>query len=169
MISLISYVAGLSAIACAVGVVASKRSIHTAISLIGNILSLAVLFLVYDAQFMAFVLVAVYGGAVLILFLFVIALLAAGKTESEDEYGPELVGQVAGGTGLALLFATVLLIAFNLRPLGLAASVPSVPGFGSIQFVGQALFTTYLVPFELTAPILLSAIVGVVVLAGDRA
>jgi NADH-quinone oxidoreductase subunit J len=169
VISLISYLAGLAALASAVGVVTTRRSVHTAIALIGNILSLAVLFLVYDAQFMAFVLVAVYAGAILILFLFVIALLAAGKSEVEDEYGPELVGQVAAGAGLAILLAAVVLLALNLRSLGLAAGAALPAGFGSVQAVGAALFTSYLVPFELTAPVLLAAIIGVVVLARSRA
>jgi NADH-quinone oxidoreductase subunit J len=169
VISLISYLAGLAALASGVGVVTTRRSVHTAIALIGNILALAVLFLVFDAQFMAFVLVAVYAGAILILFLFVIALLAAGKSEVADEYGPELTGQVAAGAGLAILVVAVMLLAFNVRALGIAAGHAPPASFGLVASVGQALFTNYLVPFELTAPVLLAAIVGVVVLARARA
>jgi NADH-quinone oxidoreductase subunit J len=170
VIPFIAYLAGLAALAFGVAVVATRRAVHTTVALIGNILSLAVLFLTYQAQFMAFVEVAVYAGAILILFLFVIALLAAGKEENQDEYGPELPGQVAGGVGAALLTAAAILLAFKVHALNAAAAVAHLPkGYGSVQQVGAGLFTSYLLPFELTAPVLLAAIVGVVILARPRA
>jgi NADH-quinone oxidoreductase subunit J len=166
VIALISYLAGLAALGFGVAVVATRRSVHTVVSLIGNILSLAVLFLTYQAQFMAFVEVAVYAGAILILFLFVIALLAAGKEEERDEYGPELAGQVAGAVGAAALTAAALLLALRVHAPRAAAAVAHLPkGYGTVQQVGAGLFGSYLLPFELTAPVLLAAIVGVVILA----
>lgn len=170
MSELISYLAGAAALCFGVAVVGTQRSVHTTVALIGNILSLAVLFLGYGAQFIAFVEVAVYAGAILILFLFVIALLAAGKDEEKDEYGPELPGQLVGAVGGALLAASALLLAFKIHALDTAAAAGKVAvGYGTVQQVGRALFTTYLLPFELTAPVLLAAIVGVVILARPRA
>ena len=168
MIEAISYLAGLGALCFGVAVVTTKRSVHTVVSLIGNILCLAVLFLTYQAQFMAFVEVAVYAGAILILFLFVIALLAAGREEERDEYGPELPGQVAGGVGAAMLTSAAILLAFKIHALGSAATASLPKGYGTVQQVGEALFSRYLLPFELTAPVLLAAIVGVVILARPR-
>lgn len=168
MITLISYLAGAAALAFGVAVVTTRRSVHTVVALIGNILSLAVLFLVYQAQFMAFVEVAVYSGAILILFLFVIALLAAGKEEVANEYGPELPGQLFGGAGAAALLAAAILVAFRLHALATAAAGVLPKGYGTVQSVGIGLFGGYLLPFELTAPVLLAAIVGVVVLAKPR-
>jgi NADH-quinone oxidoreductase subunit J len=166
----ISYLAGAAALCFGVAVVGTQRSVHTVVSLIGNILSLAVLFLGYGAQFMAFVEVAVYAGAILILFLFVVALLAAGKDEQRDEYGPELPGQLVGAVGGALLLAAALLLAFRIHALDTMAAVSKVAvGYGTVEQVGRGLFTTYLLPFELTAPVLLAAIVGVVILARPRA
>jgi NADH-quinone oxidoreductase subunit J len=166
--TVIAYLAGLAALLFGVGVVVSARAVHTVLSLLGNILSLAVLFLVYDAQFLAFMEVAVYAGAILMLFLFVIALLAAGKEEDPAEYGPELPGQVAAGAGAAALLTAVLLAAFQMRELGVGAGHAILKGFGTVEQVGAGLFTTYLLPFELTAPVLLAAIVGVVVLSRGR-
>ena len=169
MSELISYLAGAAALCFGVAVVGTQRSVHTVIALIGNILSLAVLFVGYGAQFIAFVEVAVYAGAILILFLFVIALLAAGKDEQSDEYGPELPGQLVGAFGGALLVAAALLLAFKMHALETAAAVAKVGiGYGTVQQVGAGLFTNYLLPFELTAPVLLAAIVGVVILARPR-
>ena len=170
MTEVISYLAGAAALCFGVAVVGTERSVHTVIALIGNILSLAVLFLGYGAEFMAFVEVAVYAGAILILFLFVIALLAAGKDEASDEYGPELPGQLVGAVGGALLVAAALLLGFKIHALATAAAATKVAvGYGTVQQIGHALFTTYLLPFELTAPVLLAAIVGVVILARPRA
>lgn len=168
MIEVISWLAGIGALCFGVAVVTTRRSVHTVISLIGNILCLAVMFLTYQAQFMAFVEVAVYAGAILILFLFVIALLAAGKEEARDEYGPELPGQVAGGVGAAMLTASAILLAFKVHALGTAAAAALPKGYGTVEQVGAGLFSSYLLPFELTAPVLLAAIVGVVILARPR-
>ena len=170
MTETISYLAGAAALCFGVAVVGTGRSVHTVVALIGNILSLAVLFLGYGAQFIAFVEVAVYAGAILILFLFVISLLAAGKEEVADEYGPELPGQLVGAVGGAFLTAAAILLALRIHALDTAAAATRTAiGYGTVQQIGHALFTTYLLPFELTAPVLLAAIVGVVILARPRA
>lgn len=168
MTTLIAYLAAFGALAFGVGVVVTRQSVHTAISLLGNILCLAVLFLTYQAQFLAFVEVAVYAGAILILFLFVITMLAAGKDGGRDTYGAALPGQIAAGVGAAALTAIAILVAFFRMPVTVGAAHSLFKGYGTVQQIGIGLFTHDILPFELTAPVLLAAVVGVVILAREK-
>ncbi len=168
MTTLIAYLAAVAALAFGVGVVVTRQSVHTALSLLGNILSLAVLFLTYQAQFLAFVEVAVYAGAILVLFLFVITMLAAGKEGGRDLYGPALPGQIVSGIGVAALSAAAILLAFFRSGFTQASSHALFKGYGTVQQIGIGLFTHDILAFELTAPVLLAAVVGVVILAREK-
>ena len=148
------------AIVCAFNLVLQKHPISSALSLIGVMGSLAVLYLLLGAEFIAMAQVIVYGGAVMVLFIFVIMLLNAG---SEKASGKSWFAQIAG---LPLLLAFIAVMGFLLR-----AFLPRMPRvefgswFGRTAEIGQSLFTDYLLPFEITSILILIAILGAVVLA----
>lgn len=153
------------ALAGAVGVIASRRAIHSALSLLLVLCALALLFLLLWAQFIAVLQVIIYAGAIVVLFLFVIMLLHMGTGEPARD---SLQAQRAAVVLVCALFLAGLLSAVA-RP-EIAASKVSGPGpaFGTVEAVGHALFTRFLLPFELASIILLVGIIGAVVLAKGR-
>jgi len=149
------------AVVCGVNVVVQTHPISSAISLIGVMGSLAVLFLLLGAEFLAAVQVIVYAGAVMVLFVFVIMLLNAGV---EIRQGRALLAQVLG---IPLLFAFLGLMAYFTRSMFPSGRDVRFGEFhyGSAADIGRALFTQYLLPFEVISVLILIAILGAVVLA----
>lgn len=149
------------AVVCAFNLILQKHPISSALSLIGVMGSLAVLYLLLGAEFIAMAQMIVYGGAVMVLFVFVIMLLNAG---AEKTSGKSWFAQIAG---LPLLLAFVVLLGFLIRDF--------LPSMGTVKFgswvggtaqnVGRMLFTQYLLPFEVISILILIAILGAVVLA----
>jgi len=149
-------------VASALTVVVHRNPVHSACGLVVTLFFLAVLFVGLDAVLVAALQVIVYAGAIVVLFLFVIMLLNL-QVEARATVGPFLVAvAVAGSVAFAGLVVAGLRHA---APAG-AAGVPA--DFGETTAVARALFTVYLVPFELTSVLLLTAIVGAVVLAKRR-
>jgi NADH-quinone oxidoreductase subunit J len=149
------------AVVCAFNVVLRRHPISSALSLIGVMGSLAVLYLLLGAEFIAMAQVIVYGGAVMVLFVMVIMLLNAG---SEKPSGKSWFAQIAG---LPLLLAFVAVIGFLIRaalPPMRAVEFGSWVG-GTAEHIGQMLFTEYLLPFEVISILIVIAILGAVVLA----
>ena len=149
------------AVVCAFNLVLQKHPISSALSLIGVMGSLAVLYLLLGAEFIAMAQMIVYGGAVMVLFIFVIMLLNAG---TEKPSGKSWFAQVAG---LPLLLIFVALMVFvirsgfsNLRAVEFGSWVG-----GTAERIGQLLFTRYLLPFEVISILILIAILGAVILA----
>ncbi len=142
------------ALLSAVGVVAAQRPVHAVVALLAHSLAIAALFLILAADLVALGQVLIYSGAIVVLFLFVVALLPQGGAEGPIGGGRILAAVVAGGALFAALAA------------GFAVGVPLARGgaVGGVEAIGRALFRTLLVPFELTAPLLLVAIVGAVAL-----
>jgi NADH-quinone oxidoreductase subunit J len=149
------------AVVCAVNVVVQTHPISSAISLIGVMGSLAVLYLLLGAEFLAVAQVIVYAGAVMVLFVFVIMLLNAG---AESRRGRSLVAQLLG---FPLLVAFLALVSYFIQRLYPPSALVRFGGFrgGTARDVGWALFTQYLLPFEVTSILILIAIVGAIVLA----
>jgi NADH-quinone oxidoreductase subunit J len=149
------------AVVCAINVVVQTHPISSALSLVGVMGSLAVLYLLLGAEFIAAAQVIVYAGAVMVLFVFVIMLLNAG---AEEKRGRSYVVQFLG---VPVLIAFLALTAFFVRHIFDDRDVVKFGGFtgGSAEAIGHALFTTYLLPFEVTSVLILIAIVGAVVLA----
>lgn len=149
------------AVVSAFSLVVQKHPISSALSLIGVMGSLAVLYLLLGAEFIAMAQMIVYGGAIMVLFVFVIMLLNAG---AEKTSGKSRFAQIAG---LPLLLAFVALIGFLIRdvlpPMGTVAFGSWVGG--TAQNIGRMLFTQYLLPFEVISILILIAILGAVVLA----
>jgi NADH-quinone oxidoreductase subunit J len=149
------------AVACAFNLVMQTHPISSALSLIGVMGSLAVLYLLLGAEFIAMAQMVVYGGAVMVLFIFVIMLLNAG---AEKGTGKSWFAQIAG---LPLLSAFVAVLAFLIRmvlPPTARVEFGSWVG-GTAEAVGKLIFTTYLLPFEITSVLILIALLGAVVLA----
>ena len=142
------------ALASAIGVVLARRPIYAAIFLLVHSLSLAALFGILSATMVAVGQVIIYSGAIVVLFLFVVTLLPSGGRE----LGP--TGRVAGAcvAGGGMLVALAAALAGGSIP---AAVTAADLGVGA---VGRALFGPLLVAFELTAPLLLVAIIGAVVI-----
>ena len=153
--------AGL-AIGCGLAVVAQRNPLYSAISLIGVFISLACLYVMLAAPFIAAVQVIVYAGAIMVLVVFVIMLL---NVEQEERGRPRLKWLVPTAIALAaILIAEVAFILvsvqeFRVNPTANASSV------GVTHSIGSALFTKYLLPFEITSILLLMAIVGAMTLA----
>jgi len=149
------------AVVCAINVVVQTHPISSALSLIGVMGSLAVLYLLLGAEFIAMVQVIVYAGAVMVLFLFVIMLLNAGE---EVRAGRSVTAQIMG---IPAFFTFLVLICYGV--LRLFPNAPNVVfgGFtgGGPKEIGTALFTEYLLPFEVVSVLILVAILGAIVLA----
>lgn len=155
-------IASALSLAGGVGVVAARQPIHSALSLLVVLASLAVLYLLLLAEFLAVLQVILYAGAILVLFLFVIMLLHAHSPELRPS--PKL-GRAHATTAVlsgTLLFG--LLAGAALQALGGRSALPPPAGFGSPEAVGRALLTTFLLPFELAGLLLLVGIVAGVVL-----
>ena len=151
--------AGL-AIGCALAVVAQRNPLYSAISLIGVFVSLACLYVMLAAPFIAAVQVIVYAGAIMVLVVFVIMLL---NVEQEERGRNRLKFLVPTAVVLAaILIAEVAFILVSVQDYRLTATTSNV---GLTASIGAQLFTRYLLPFEITSILLLMAIVGAMTLA----
>ena len=152
--------AGIAVVA-AINVVVQRHPIASAISLVAVMGSLAVLYLLLGAEFIAAAQVIVYAGAIMVLFVFVIMLLNAG---GETRAGRSLVASLLGVPALVALLALLAFFTARLFPSDAEVHFGGFKG-GTPEAIGRALFTTYLLPFEITSILVLIAIVGAVVLA----
>lgn len=149
------------AVASAISLVVQTHPISSALSLVGVMVSLAVLYLLLGAEFIAAAQIVVYAGAVMVLFVFVIMLLNAG-TEHKSSKSP-----MVKWFGIPLFAVFIGVISFNVQGM-LPKSAPVVFGTftqGGPLEVGRALFTAYLLPFEVTSILILIALIGAIVLA----
>jgi len=166
MEAVLFFVAAIGALGGAIGVVAMRNPFYGVLALVVHLFSLAVLFLLLTAAFLAAAQVVVYAGAVVVLYVFVAAYVG-GQTESAWEPIP---GQrfLAPLLGIALFVElSVAVLASALRTLG--SDGPSVPaGFGYPAAIGNLLLEKFLVPFEASSALLLLAAVGAVVLASRQ-
>ncbi len=158
---IIFLVFALIAVVCAINVVVQTHPISSAISLVGVMGSLAVLYLLLGAEFIAAAQVIVYAGAVMVLFVFVIMLLNAG---AETRKGRSFMVQLLG---VPLLIAFLGLLAWFVQRMYRPDTSVHFGGFrgGSPRAIGLALFGPYLLPFEVTSILVLIAIIGAIVLA----
>jgi NADH-quinone oxidoreductase subunit J len=153
--------AGL-AIGCAISLVAQRNPLYSAISLIGVFIALACLYVTLAAPFIAAVQVIVYAGAIMVLVVFVIMLL---NVEEEERQPLRLRSLVPIAVVLAaVLFAEAVFIIYFVQASPGTPTL-SVSDIGRTSSIGGGLFTTYLLPFEITSILLLMAIVGAMTLA----
>ncbi len=182
MSSVLFFIAGFGVIAGAVGVVVLRDPFYSVLALVGHLISLAVLFLLLRAEFVAAAQVVVYAGAVMVLYVFVVAYVGGSVEESlSDERlsgsrvagaNLRLGGAIAGGALLIELLIALLgtgLKAIDGQGAGYAPGVGGGPHqFGTPAYIGNLLLTRFLLAFEAASFLLLIAAVGAVVLAGRR-
>ena len=162
MLVLLFILFGAMAIGCALAVVAQRNPLYSAISLVGVFISLACLYVMLAAPFIAAVQVIVYAGAIMVLVVFVIMLL---NVEEEVRRRPRLRFLVPAAVALAaVLIAEVAFILVSVQQESRVVSASNTD-VGLTQSIGSALFTRYLLPFEITSILLLMAIVGAMTLA----
>jgi NADH-quinone oxidoreductase subunit J len=152
---------GAIAVAGALMVITRKSPLSAALSLIMSLFSVAALFVLRQAHFLAAIQVIVYAGAVVVLFIFVIMLINVPEEKLPVERSSvyKVLGVVAAG--LLMIQGAVLSLRFS-PPAG------SVKAIGTVEEVGHALFTDYLLAFEVTSVLLLAAVVGSMVLAKKK-
>jgi len=140
-----------------------RNAVHAALLLILNQFTLAVFFVLLDAEFLAAVQVIVYAGAIMVLFLFVIMFLGVDRRESLTE---RLRGQRALAISLGVLLVAAVILVLQ-AGIGLTerANGPSPGGGGNLQEVARVLFTDYVFPFEVTSILLIVAAIAAMVLA----
>ena len=159
------WVLGVVALGGALGMVFARNAVHSALFLVMTMLSLGILYMVQQAPFLGFVQIIVYTGAVMMLFLFVLMLVGRDSSDSVVEVlrGQRLWALVLG-VGLALLLVGAIGRALTgVTPVGLAAG--DLGSNGNLPGLGRLIFTDYLLPFELTSALLITAALGAMMLA----
>lgn len=151
------YLFSLAAVGFALGVVTARSAVYGVLSLVAAICMIAGLFVLQKAYLVATVLVLVYAGAILVLFLFVVMLIDFRKLT--QDWQPWRLPPI-----LALGLAAVLFVQF-FKVIGSIRTTPAPAIHGTTEAVGLLLFTRHVLPFELTSFLLLAAVVSVVVLA----
>jgi NADH:ubiquinone oxidoreductase subunit 6 (subunit J) len=158
------FIAAIGALSGAIGVVTLRNPFYSVLALAFHLVSLAMLFLLLRAEFVAAAQVVVYAGAVMVLYVFVVAYVGGGE-------------ELASGSALRILgplFALALAVELCIAMLGsalkgiTAKGAPYILGFGTPRHIGRLFLTTYLFPFEAASILLLVAAVGAVVLARRR-
>jgi NADH-quinone oxidoreductase subunit J len=141
-------------------VVVSKNPVYSVLWLIVTFFSISGHYILLNAQFLAIVNIIVYAGAIMVLFLFVIMLMNLNKeTEPQKSRWMKFAGALAGGC-LLLIFVAAL----HNSDLKLRSAQIKEGEIGLIKYLGNELFTTYVVPFEISSILFLSAMVGAVVI-----
>ena len=157
---IVFWVMAVIAVLGGLGVIASRQPIRSVLSLVAVMLALSVIFLLLSAQFVFAVQVIVYAGAVMVLFLFVVALLGPMRERTSH--------RLRFQWGLSILVAVVFgaFVYAQLQGIGFRApDKVDMTVFGTVEQIGIGLFTTYLFPFELTSILLLVAAVGAIYLS----
>ena len=160
------FVAALGAIGGAMGVVLLRNPFYSVLALVGHLVALALLFLLLTAEFLAAAQLVVYAGAVMVLYVFVVAYIGGVDDPGFDR--PNLL------TRIAPLFALVILVELTVAVTGSGLAALDTggaevgAGFGSPGEVGRLLLEKFLVPFEAASFLLLVAAVGAIVLARRR-
>ncbi|MFE2752986.1 NADH-quinone oxidoreductase subunit J [Actinosynnema sp. NPDC059335] len=159
------WILGPLALAGALGMLFARNAVHSALWLVLTMLSLGVLYMVQQAPFLGFVQIIVYTGAIMMLFLFVLMLVGRDSSDSVVEVlrGQRLAAAVIGVGFAGLVVASVARALTDVEPVGLAQQ--NTQNGGNVANIGEALFTDYLFPFELTSALLITAAVGAMVLA----
>jgi NADH:ubiquinone oxidoreductase subunit 6 (subunit J) len=164
MSAVLFFIAAIIAIIGAIGVVTMRNPLYAVLALVCHLVALAALFLLLRAEFVAAAQVVVYAGAVMVLYVFVVAYVGGGD-------------EVKAGTSLRILgpmFAVALAIELFIAMLGTGLSgikgdgAPYKAGFGNPEHIGKLFLTDYLFAFEVASLLLLVAAVGAIVLARRR-
>jgi NADH-quinone oxidoreductase subunit J len=155
------YIAGAVTVIAALSVVFQRTPVYSALSLIVVLASLALIYLLLGAPFIAMIQVIVYAGAIMVLFVLVIMLLNAGHEGPSRD-----TAKFARWAGPPLLVAFLVEVAIVVwKHFGLTPTMGSEALDASPSAIGRLLFGTYVLPFEVTSLLILVAVIGAVVLA----
>lgn len=167
MEAVLFFAAAIGALGGAIGVVAMRNPFHSVLALIVHLFSLAILFLLLSAAFVAAAQVVVYAGAVMVLYVFVVAYVGGGEESAwESIPGQQFLAPLLG-IALFIELATAVL---SSSLLALGTDGPDVKaGFGDPAAIGHLLLERFLLPFEASSILLLLAAVGAIVLASRQA
>ena len=164
------FVLAVASVASALGVIIFKNAVHCALSLILTLLFLALFYLQLGAMFISIVQVLIYAGAIMVLFLFVVTMLASEATDTELADRIPWQRWVAGILGLTLV-GTLSYLLFTGTPIDSGAKATAVNSLshvvntqGNTEAFGQALFHGFVFPFEVTSLLLIVAVLGAMVL-----
>lgn len=159
------YGLSFAAIVFAIAVITRKNAVHAALSLIGTLVSLAGLYLMLYAPFVAGVQIVLYAGGIMVLFLFVIMLVNLDQNIREIQFNKQWMVGLIAALALGGLVLFVIRTGREIFPVNLTAALPEGQ---NTQQIGIALYGQYMLPFEIASLLLLVAIVGAVVMAKKR-
>jgi len=159
ILQLLFWLLTIMAIGCALGVVLSRNPVTSVIFLILTFFAISGHYLLLNAQFLAIVNIIVYAGAIMVLFLFVIMLMNLNAdTEPQKSWLVQLAGVISGGTLFLVLIAAIR----NAHLLGVINKESS--DIGLIKNLGTVLFKQFVLPFEISSVLFLSAMIGAIVI-----
>jgi NADH-quinone oxidoreductase subunit J len=158
--AILFYVCAVLAVLAALGVVFQRRPVYSALSLIVVLCSLAVIYLLLGAEFLAVIQVIIYAGAIMVLFVLVIMLLNARTESSTDR---SRIARWLGAPLIAALLVEIVAVVWKQFPS--VSTPPAAPLDAGPAAIGELLFRNYVLPFEVTSLLILVAIMGAVVLA----
>lgn len=159
--SFVFWVCAIVAVLGALGMVFSKKAVHSALFVAMTMISLAVLYAALEAPFLSMVQVIVYTGAVMMLFLFVLMVVGVDSSDSlQETLSAHRIPAILGGLALAVLLASQL-GNFTLQNVGLSEA----NSIGNLQGLAKLIFGDYLFAFELTSALLITAALGAMILA----
>jgi NADH-quinone oxidoreductase subunit J len=156
------WILAVLAVSAALAMILVRQAVHCALMLAVVMLSIAVMYAMQGAPFLAFVQVIVYTGAVLMLFLFVVMLIGVTSPDSLKE---TIRGQRLWAGLAAIGLAVLLIVGIGHAAIGTAAPTTSAQGADNLTGLAQLIFTTYVFPFEVTSALLITAALGAMVLA----
>jgi NADH-quinone oxidoreductase subunit J len=163
----IFFIAAFGAIAGAVGVVWLRNPFYSVLALVGHLVSLAALFLLLRAEFVAAAQVVVYAGAVMVLYVFVVAYIGGEEPQLDAPWAPHLRVPAFIAVGGLFIELCIAVLGSGLQAID-SEGAPYEAGFGTPGQLGELLLTRFLLAFELASILLLVAAVGAVVLARRR-
>jgi NADH-quinone oxidoreductase subunit J len=168
METLLFWLLSVIALIASVSMITQRNPVYSALFLIVTLLSLAALFLLLNADFLAAIQIIVYAGAIMVLFLFVIMLLDVRRTEVTPSR-VRLQRSLGLLLGVVFFLETVLVLRSGaVQDMAPVTATPIDPDFGTAAGLGRALFTHYVFPLQLAAILLFVALIGAVVLAKRR-
>ena len=160
------YFLAIVSVGSALMVITHRNPVIAALYLILNFFCLAGLYLTLHAQFIAVIHILVYAGAIMVLFLFVIMLLNLGDEEKlAEKISVRKILAVGLSVGVLMEILSIIGVSNTLLPPG---DLNKGIDIGTVEFIGRQLYTSYLLPFEVTSILLLAAIVGAIVLAKKK-
>ncbi|OSZ82639.1 NADH-quinone oxidoreductase subunit J [Chitinophagaceae bacterium IBVUCB1] len=152
------WVLTIMALSCALGVILSRNPVNSVLFLIATFFAISGHYILLNAQFLAIVNIIVYAGAIMVLFLFVIMLMNLNAdTEPQKNRLVQIAGAISGGTLLLVILAA-------LRTSTIESLDQQATDIGLIKNLGKTLFTQFVLPFEISSVLFLSAMIGAVVI-----